>query len=81
MKTIEIATASPDMVKLLDSASTDDVVVRLADGREFLVVAVEDFDRELTAQRANEKLNSFLDARAKSSHTVSIEDLKRRLNL
>ena len=47
MKIIELTNASPDIANLLDQARVDDIVVRMADGSEFLLVAVDDFDREI----------------------------------
>ena len=81
MKTIELNPASPDVVQLLDNARDEDVIVRLSDGREFLLVAVDDFDRELAAQRANDKLMAFVDSRAKSTDVINLEEVKRRLNI
>ena len=81
MKTIELTNASPDIVNLLDQARVDDIVVRVADGSEFLLVAVDDFDREITRTRANPRLMALLDSRAKQTTTVSLEQAKRRLGL
>ena len=37
-------------------ARHDDLIVRLADGSEFLLVAIDDFDREIARTRANPRL-------------------------
>ena len=81
MKTIELTNASPDIASLLEQARVDDVVVRTADGSEFLLVAVDDFDREIARTRANPRLMALLEARAKQTTTVSLEEAKRRLGL
>ena len=71
MKTIELTNASPDIVNLLDQARVDDIVVRVADGSEFLLVAVDDFDREIARTRANPRLMALLESRARQTTTVS----------
>jgi hypothetical protein len=81
MKTIELTDASPDIAKLLDQARVEDIVVRVADGSEFLLVAVDDFDREIARTRANPRLMALLESRAKQTTTVSLEEAKRRLGL
>ncbi len=81
MKTIELINASPDIASLLDQARADDIVVRMADGSEFLLVAVDDFDREIARTRANPRLMALLESRAKQTTTVSLEEAKRRLGL
>lgn len=69
------------MAKLLDEARRDDLIVRLPDGSEFLLMAVEDFDKELVQTRRNKSLMILLDERAKEPATVSLEDAKRQLGL
>jgi len=80
MKTIDL-TPSDDVADLLDQARQDDLVVRLADGSEFLLVAVDDFDREVARSRANPKLMALLDARASSTSSIPLDEVKRRLGL
>ncbi len=81
MKIIELTDASPDIASLLEQARVDDIVVRMADGSEFLLVAVDDFDREIARTRANPRLMALLESRAKQTTTVSLEEAKRRLGL
>jgi hypothetical protein len=57
--------ASPDVVSLLEQARDDDLLLRLADGSEFLVVAIDDFDEEIARTRKNPKLRALLEARAR----------------
>ena len=76
MKIIELTNASPDIANLLDQARVDDIVVRMADGIEFLLVAVDDFDREIARTRADPRLMALLESRAKQTTTVSLEEAK-----
>jgi hypothetical protein len=81
MKTIDLPHASPEVAELLAQARQDDLIVRLADGSEVLLVSVDDFDREIARSRQNPKLMSLLEARARQTETVSLDEVKRRLNL
>jgi hypothetical protein len=81
VKTIDFAQAPPDVAHLLDQARDEDLIVRLADGSEFLLVALDDFDQEITRTRNNPKLMALLEARAKQTETISLDEVKRRLGL
>ncbi len=81
MKTISISSQSIDVNALLDEARRDDIIVRAPDGSEFMVTAVEDFEREIVATRRNAKMMAVLDERAKQEETVSLDEVKRQLGL
>jgi hypothetical protein len=81
MKTITITEPSTEIKALLEQAREEDVIVRLADGREFLLSAVDDFDHEIARTRQNERLMAFLDARAKQPRTIPLDEVKRQLGL
>jgi len=81
VKTIDFAPAPPDVARLLDQARNDDLIVRLPDGSEFLLVAIDDFDQEIVRTRNNPRLMALLDARAKETATISLDEVKRRLGM
>jgi hypothetical protein len=81
MKTIDFAPAPPDVARLLDEARNDDLIVRLADGSEFLLVAIDNFDQEIARTRNNPRLMALLDVRAKETATVPLDEVKRRLGM
>jgi hypothetical protein len=81
VKTIDLPQASPDMALLLEQAGDDDLILRLADGREFLLVAIDDFDEEIARTRNNPKLMALLEARARQTTTIPLDEVKRRLGL
>lgn len=81
MKTIELAKTAPEIANLLDQARDDDLVVRLADGSEFLLVSIDEFDQEVARTRANPKLMRLLEERARQAETVSWEEAKRRVGI
>jgi hypothetical protein len=81
MKTIEIEQSTADLNRLLDQARDDDLVVRVADGTEFLLIALDEFDREIARSRSNPRLIALLEARAAQTTTIPLEDVKQQLGL
>jgi hypothetical protein len=59
----------------------DELLVRTADGSEFLLTAVDEFNEEIARTRQNAKLMALLDERAKQSKTVPLDEVKRQLGL
>jgi hypothetical protein len=81
MKTVDLPNPAPAVAELLEQARQDELIVRLADGSEFLLVAIDDFDSEIARTRSNPKLMAFLEARASQTATLPLDDVKRRLGL
>jgi hypothetical protein len=81
MKTISISNPTDELTALLDQVNDEDVIVRLADGREFLLSAVDDFDIEIAHTRQNAKLMALLEERAKETRTIPLDEVKRRLGV
>ncbi len=79
IKTVTIPEGSQEIRALLDQARDEDVIVRLSDGSEFMLSAVDDFDREIAHTRRNEKLMALLDERAGQTRTIPLEEVKRQL--
>jgi hypothetical protein len=81
MKTVTITEGSAEMRALLDQARDEDLIVRLDDGTEFLLSAIDDFDREISQTRRNERLMALLDERARQTQTVPLTEVKRELGI
>jgi hypothetical protein len=81
MKTINVSAQAVEVHALLEQARAEDLLIQTADGTEFLVTAVDEFDHELVRTRQNARLMALLDERAKQTRTVSLEDAKRQLGL
>jgi hypothetical protein len=81
MKTIELPDAPQDVAGLLAQAREDDLILRLADGSEFLLVAVDDFDREIARTRNNPRLMALLDKRGRQTASVALDEVKQQLGL
>jgi hypothetical protein len=79
MKTVTITADSSEIRALLEQARDEDVIVRLEDGSEFMLSAVDDFDHELAQTRRNEKLMAMLDERARQSQTIPLDEVEQRL--
>ena len=75
-----IPEGSREIKALLDQAREEDLIVRLSDGSEFMLSAVDDdFDHEIARARQNAKLMALLDERAGQTRTIPLEEVRRRL--
>ncbi len=64
---------------MLEQARDEAVILRLDDGSEFLLSAIDDFDHEIAHTRRNKKLMALLDERAGQRRTITLEEVERRL--
>jgi hypothetical protein len=82
MKTVHLSKNPPKEIQsLLNKAREDDVVVQTADGAEFILFAIDDFDEEIAKTRRNKKLMALLDSRAKQTKTIPLDQVKKKLGL
>ncbi len=81
MKTVTVTPDAAAVHALLDEARQEDVLIRLADGTEFYLSVVEDFDREVARTRQHAKLLAFLEERGKQPATKPLADVKSELGL
>lgn len=81
MKTVRVSTRSKAINALLEQARKQDVIVQAADGSEFMVTSIDDFDREIAATRRNKKLMAYLDECAREPKLIPLNEVKRRLGL
>ena len=81
MKTVLVPPQAAEVHALLEQARDDELLVRTADGLEFLLTAVDEFDWEIARTRQNARLMALLDERAKQSKTVPLDEVKRQLGL
>ena len=81
MRTFAVPPQAADVNALLDQARDDELLVRTADGAEFLLTAIDEFDREIARTRQNARLMALLDERAKQSQTIPLDEVKRQLGL
>lgn len=81
MKTIILPEDPIQIRALFKQVQDEDVILQLADGRQFILSAINDFDIEIAQTRRNEKLMSFLDERAKQTQTIPLNEVKRKLSI
>ena len=81
MKTITIPPEASDVNALLQQARQEDLLVRAADGTEFVLTTVDEFDLEIARTRQNAKLMALLDERAKQAETLPMDEVKRQIGL
>jgi hypothetical protein len=62
-------------------ARKQDLVVRTADGTEFMVTVVDEFDEETARTQQNAKLMAMLDERAEQAQTVPLAQVTRQRGL
>jgi hypothetical protein len=81
MKVILVSADQTEVNELLDQARKDDLLLQTADGSEFHLCMVDDFDLEIVRTRRNERLVAFLEERARQPGAIPLEEVKRRLDL
>jgi len=81
MKTIRISPNCSEVNEILEQASNDDLILRSADGREFMITVIDDSDEEVARMRHNAKLMAFLDERSRQTVTIPLNDVKKELGL
>ena len=57
---------------LLKRARRQNVILRSPEGEEFILAAIDDFNREIELARQNRSLMKFLAARARLTETVLV---------
>lgn len=81
MKVIHVSSRARTLNTLLKQARQGNLILRTADGSEFILAEINDFNREIELTRENKKLMEFLDKRAQQTKTVSAAEARARLGL
>jgi hypothetical protein len=82
MKTVNLATTPSNLEDLLDLAGKEAVLLKTAEGREFILTEVDDdFDKEIESVRQNRGLLEFLDHRSGEKEALSLKQVRERLKL
>jgi len=81
MKTVTISRRARGINALLDQARRRNLILRSADGHEFILAEVDDFDREIELTRQNKELMALLDQRAKQTKTIPLDEVKAEMGL
>jgi hypothetical protein len=81
MKTVAVPPQAVEVNAPLEQARGDEILVRAADGSEFLLSAVDAFDVEIARTRQNARLMALLEERASQTRTIPLDEVKRQLGL
>ena len=81
MKTVTISPRAKTVTTLLQRAKRGGLILRSPDGDEFILVEIDDFDREIELTRRNKKLMKFLDKRGKQTKTLKASEVRQQLGL
>ena len=81
MRTIELSQSNLTVAELTDLAEQDTLILRNANGTEFVLSVVDDFAAEVEALRQNNEFMEFLAQRSRSTQRVSLEEARKRLGI
>jgi len=79
MKAISLEQEGLDLQSVIALARQEPILLLTADGKEFLVAAADDFDREVEALRASQAFQRFLDERSRSTRRVPLEEIEAEI--
>jgi predicted RNase H-like HicB family nuclease len=73
--------AGRGMPLTVEAVGWDDEHLCAADGREYVLAEVDDFEREVSLVGLNQELMEFLDDRSRSGRTYTIEEARKHLGI
>ncbi len=80
MKTIDITTNTSNINEILALAVKETVIIKTADGKEFLLAEIDDFSQEIELVSQNEELMNFLKERSQDTKRYKLNQVKQLLN-
>jgi hypothetical protein len=81
MKTIDLKRRKPSLEQALKMASKEEIVLRTARGREFVLAEVDDFDHESAQMCKNKALMKVLERRFKEKGKRTLAEVRKRLGI
>jgi hypothetical protein len=78
MKRIDLTKERRSLRDMLTLAKSEAVLIHSTSGEDFVLESADEFDREVAALGAREKLASFLEARSRESGGISLRKVRRR---
>jgi hypothetical protein len=81
MKIINVPIDSTALIALLAEATQENLILQTADGVEFILAEINNFDAEIELTRQNQELMAFLADRGKQTKTFSAAEVRARLGL
>ena len=81
MKVVNLERNAPTVKQLISLARKQNVLLRTAEGQEFVLAEIDDFAHEVSLVRRNKGLMRLLARRSKEKETYSLAEVKQRLGL
>ena len=81
MKIIDLDKRVPSVPQLIRLAQKQNVLLKTAKGREFVLAELDDFAKEIAQVRRQKDLMRLLARRGRERATYSLEEVKRKLGL
>ena len=81
MRTLDVSKELPSVKDLLELAGGENLILRTAEGREFILAEIDDFDRELELVRQSKELMEFLEQRSLEEKTFTLSEVREKLGL
>ncbi len=81
MKMIDLTGGSPGLPELLRLASEGNVILRAADGKEFLLAELDELGMETLLIRQQPELIALLEQRSHGGQIHSTDEVRRSLGL
>jgi len=81
MKTVKVPKRAKSVNALLKEARHENLILRTADGEEFILAEIDDFNREIELTRENKPLMRLLDRRAEQEANISLRNAKSELGI
>ena len=81
MKTVTISSSATGIRRLLARAREGNLILRTADGREFILAEIDDFNREIELTRENKALMKLLASRSRAKKRIPLAEVRKQLSI
>jgi hypothetical protein len=79
LKAIDLTKSAPSLNEVLQLAGEENVVLRTAEGRQFVLAEIDDFADEVARVGQNNDLMKLLDERSRETRTVPLGQVRDHL--
>jgi hypothetical protein len=80
MKTIDLGTTSPTLTQVLELASEENVILRTAEGRQYVLAEIDDFAEEVAKVAQNQAFTQLLREQSKETAHLPLSQARERLH-
>ena len=78
MKTIDLTSEQHTLAELLKLARSEDVLIHSSSGDDYVLERADEFEREVAAMGASDKLMSYLQGRSDDSGDLTLKQVRER---